>query len=72
MTGRHSAPKPGDKVAWQTAQGMTHGKVVRKLTAATHIKGHAVAATPAQPQYEVQSDKAGALAAHKAPALKKI
>ncbi|MDB5412508.1 MAG: hypothetical protein JWR10_843 [Rubritepida sp.] len=66
-----SEPKKGDHVRWDTSQGETSGKVVRKLTRETSIKGHAAKATPASPQYLVESDKTGAEAAHKPEALKK-
>jgi hypothetical protein len=63
--------KPGDKVTWDTSQGVTHGKVVKKLTSATRIKGHVAKATKDDPQYLVQSDKTAAKAAHKPKALKR-
>jgi hypothetical protein len=61
--------QPGDQVSWQTAQGKTVGKVVKKLTSRTHIKGHSVAASEDDPQYLVESDKTGSQAAHKPDAL---
>ncbi len=63
--------KPGDKVALSTPQGETDGKVEKKLTSTTKIKGHVAKATKADPQYLVRSDKTGAKAAHKPGALKK-
>ena len=63
--------KAGDKVQWHSPQGTIHGTVKKKLTHATDIKGHHVAATPENPEYLVVSDKTGAEAAHKASALKK-
>lgn len=63
--------KPGEPVTWDTAQGKTHGKVIRKLTRTTHIKGHVAKPTPDDPQYLVQSAKTGAKAAHKPDELKK-
>ena len=63
--------KQGDKVAWDTPQGETHGVVVRKLTEETHVKGHKVAASPDNPEYLVKSDKTGAEAAHRPDALRK-
>lgn len=63
--------KAGDKVAWDTSQGETHGKVVRKQTTETHIKGHKVAASKDNPEYIVRSDKSGKTAAHKPDELKK-
>jgi hypothetical protein len=65
------SPKHGDKVQWETSQGKTSGKVERKLTAPIKIKGHTVAASKANPEYLVVSDKTGKQAAHKADALKK-
>jgi plastocyanin len=63
--------KPGDKVEWETSQGTTHGKVVRKQTTPTHIKSHKVAASKDDPQFIVESDKTGKRAAHKPDALKR-
>lgn len=61
--------KAGDKVSWNTSQGQTHGKVVRKQTRPTRIKDHEVKASPDNPEYIVRSDKSGDLAAHKPDAL---
>ncbi len=63
--------KPGDEVSWESSQGTIEGKVVKKATAPTRIKGHKVAASPDDPQYIVKSDKTGAKAAHKPGSLKK-
>ncbi len=63
--------KPGDHVEWQTSQGKTKGVVKKKLTSATHIKSHAVAATTENPEYLVESEKSGAEAAHKPESLHK-
>jgi hypothetical protein len=63
--------KPGDEVSWESAQGKIKGKVVKKATAPTRIKGHKVAASTDDPQYIVKSDKTGAKAAHKPGSLKK-
>lgn len=59
----------GDKVEWETAQGKTEGKVVKKQTTATKIKGHEVKASKSDPQYIVESTKTGKRAAHKPGAL---
>ena len=64
--------KVGDKVKWHTPHGTTTGKIKRKLTAPTEIKGHRSAASEDGPQFLVISDKSGAEAAHKAESLKKI
>ena len=63
--------KPGDQVEWQTSQGKTRGTVKKKLTTKTKIKSHVVAASKGDPQYLVQSEKSGGVAAHKPSALKK-
>jgi hypothetical protein len=64
--------KAGDKVAWDHSQGTTRGKVVRKQTTRTRIKGHVVAASKDDPEYIVKSDKTGAIAAHRPSELKKL
>jgi hypothetical protein len=62
--------RKGSKVEWQTPQGKTEGKIEKKLTAPTKIKGHKVAASKDDPQYLVVSDATGKKAAHKPSALK--
>jgi hypothetical protein len=62
----------GDHVQWNTSQGITTGRIEKKLTDATDIGGHRVAASAEEPQYLVRSDKTGKEAAHKPEALKKI
>lgn len=61
----------GDKVTWDHSQGTTIGKVVRKVTSPTKIKGHKVAASKDNPEYIVESGKTGARAAHKPSELRK-
>ena len=60
----------GDRVKWRSHGGEAHGKVVRKQTGPTRIKGHKVAATPDEPQFIVETDE-GKRAAHKPGALSK-
>ena len=62
--------KKGDKVSWQSHGGTAHGKVEKKQTSPTTIKGHKVAASPDNPEYIVRSDNGGT-AAHKPTALKR-
>lgn len=64
--------KKGDKVEWETPQGITVGKIKEKLTSPIEIKGHHVAASEENPQYLVESDKTGKEAAHKPESLKKV
>jgi len=63
--------KKGEKVAWDSSGGHSVGKVVKKITTPTQIKGHKVAASKDNPEYIVESDRSGAQAAHKPEALKK-
>lgn len=63
--------RAGDRVSWRHSQGSTSGRVVRKQTTPTTIKGHKVAASKENPEYIVKSDETGALAAHKPDALRK-
>lgn len=63
--------KAGDTVEWDSAGGHSKGKVVKKLTKPTQIKGHKVAASKDNPEFLVKSDKSGGEAAHKPGALKK-
>ena len=63
-------PKVGDEVTWKSHGGNAHGKVEKKQTSDTKIKGHTVKASKDEPQFIVKSDK-GDKAAHKAYALKK-
>ena len=62
--------KRGDKVSWKSHGGEAHGKVVKKQTTPTEIKGHKVAASKDNPQYIVETGE-GKQAAHKAGALKR-
>ena len=62
--------KAGDEVSWKSHGGTAEGKVVRKLTKPTQIKGHKVAASKDNPEFLVKTDE-GKEAAHKAEALTK-
>ena len=64
--------KQGDRVSWNTSQGRTQGKVVRKLTSDCNVEGHDVRASKDEPQYLVESEKTGARAAHKPGALRRL
>ena len=50
--------RKGTRVSWNSSGGTAHGKVVRKQTTPTRIKGHKVAASAADPQYVVETDEA--------------
>ncbi len=62
--------KAGDAVEWNSHGGTARGKVKKKLTSRTTIKGHEVAASPDNPEYLVET-ASGAQAAHKPGALRK-
>jgi len=62
--------KAGDKVKWKSHGGEAHGKVVRKQTSETQIKGHTVKASKDDPQFIVETGE-GKRAAHKPEALTK-
>ena len=60
----------GGKVGWNSPGGEAHGRIVRKQTEPTRIKGHKVAAGPEDPQFIVETEE-GKRAAHKPEALTK-
>lgn len=64
-------PAPGDKVEWNTSQGVTQGTVVRRVTAPAHVEGHVAQASPTHPEVEVRSDRSGKRAIHRPEALRK-
>jgi DUF2945 family protein len=66
-----TALRRGDRVEWETSQGTTRGRIVRKLTKPMRIKGHRVAASPDHPEYLVESEQSGKRAAHRPRALRK-
>ena len=68
-TSKDHQPHVGDRVGWESSGGHSTGRVERKLTRPTRIKGHKVAASAENPEYRVRSDRGG-VAAHKPGALK--
>ena len=60
--------KSGDRVSWKSHGGTAQGKVVKKLTSPTTIKGHKVAASKDNPEYLVETEE-GKRAAHRPAAL---
>jgi hypothetical protein len=63
--------KAGDRVSWNTPQGMTTGRVVRAISSRTHQDGHTVAGSKDDLRYEVESENSGKRAVHRAQALHK-
>jgi len=51
--------RSGDRVSWKSHGGTAEGKVVRKLTSETKIKGHKVAASKEKHEYLVETDEGG-------------
>ena len=64
--------KVGDRVSWNTSQGRTRGRIVRKLIEDTTVQDFRVTASARDPRYLVESEKTGARAAHKPSALRKL
>lgn len=64
--------KKGDRVSWNTSQGRTQGKILRKQTSSAQIHKHKVVASKENPEFIVESEKSGKRAAHKAKALTKL
>ena len=62
--------KAGDTVSWKSHSGTAHGKVLKKQTSPTQIKGHKVAASKDNPEFLVETED-GKHAALKAGALKR-
>ena len=60
----------GDSVKWKSHGGEAHGKVTKKQTEPSQIKGHKVAASKDNPQFIVETEE-GKRAAHKPAALTK-
>lgn len=64
------ALKSGDSVSWKSHGGEAHGKIIRKITAPTRIKGHKATASADNPQFIVETEE-GKRAAHKSEALRR-
>jgi hypothetical protein len=62
--------RAGEAVEWNSHGGIAKGKVKKKLTSRTTIKGHQVAASLDNPEYLVESERGGQ-AAHKPGALRR-
>ena len=62
----------GDRVEWNTSQGKTTGRVLRKVTNRTKVGGTELKGSTDDPVYLIESDKTGKRAGHKAGALRRI
>ncbi|MBT1544248.1 DUF2945 domain-containing protein [Curtobacterium aurantiacum] len=61
----------GDEVHWNTSQGKTTGRLVRKRTSDFEFDGQHFTPTDDDPYWIVESEKSGKQAAHKESALTK-
>jgi hypothetical protein len=61
----------GDRVNWDTLQGEATGRIQKKLTKPTAIKGDKIAVSPGNPEYLVRTEKSRKLAAHKPSELRR-
>nr|WP_294849121.1 DUF2945 domain-containing protein [uncultured Sphingomonas sp.] len=59
----------GDHVTWNSEAGHVSGTIIAVHTSDTDYKGYTHHATPADPQYEIKSDKTDHIAMHKGQAL---
>ena len=62
----------GDHVRWNSEAGRVSGIISQVHTADFAYKGYTHHASPAEPQYEIKSDKTDHVAAHKGTALTKL
>jgi hypothetical protein len=61
----------GDQVEWNTSQGKTNGKIVKKLTTPVKVGNYTAKASKANPEYEVETTKTRKVAVHKPDSLTK-
>lgn len=62
----------GEHVAWNSEAGHVSGVIIKVHTADFDYKGHTHRATPADPQYEIRSDKSDHIAAHRGKVLTRL
>jgi len=62
----------GDPVQWSAGQGMTTGVVQKRVTAATEVDGHTVAASEQEPRYLVKNDSTGRVTGHQPETLEPL
>ena len=60
-----------DLVEWNTPQGKTTGKVIKKVTSSVKVGNYTAKASKANPEYEVETTKSHKVAVHKPNSLKK-
>jgi hypothetical protein len=62
----------GDRVGWSTTHGRTTGRVAKRLTHSTYVRGDKVRVKPGHPEYLLTSERTGKKAVHKPTELKKL
>ncbi|MEU2666765.1 DUF2945 domain-containing protein [Micromonospora sp. NPDC007220] len=62
--------RSGDNVSWASHSGRAYGVVKEKITERTHVRGHAVNASPDDPQYRIRNDDSGRDVAHRPEVLR--
>ncbi|WP_019546515.1 DUF2945 domain-containing protein [Streptomyces sulphureus] len=62
----------GDHVTWNSEAGHVSGRITEVHTEDFDYKGHTHRASPDDPQYEIESDATGHVAAHKGSALRLV
>ncbi|TAN22723.1 MAG: DUF2945 domain-containing protein [Acidobacteria bacterium] len=62
----------GDRVSWNSEAGRVSGVIIAVHTADFDYKGYTHHASPADPQYEIRSERTGHIAAHKGAALRRL
>lgn len=62
----------GDHVRWNSEAGWVQGTITKVHTKDVPFKGHTRRCSPADPQYEIKSDKTDHVAMHKGEALTKV
>lgn len=62
----------GDHVGWNSEAGHVSGTIIAVHTRDVDYKGYTHHASPAEPQYEIKSDKTDHIAMHKGSALHKL
>lgn len=60
-----------DLVEWNTPQGKTSGKIIKKVTEPVKVGNYTAKASKANPEYEVETTKSHKRAVHKPDSLKK-
>ena len=61
----------GDAVEWNTPQGKTSGKIIKKVTKPVKVGNYTAEASATNPKYEVETEKSHKTAVHKPESLKK-